>query len=179
MMELLYAGGALLAVALLLLLALMAYERLAPLAAAQQGLRLERWRSGLRLGQVQIPGFDLPYLEGGHGAPLVLIHGFAGDKDNFTRVARFLTPHYRVICPDLPGFGDSTRRTDASYSIAEQVERLRALLDQLAPGRVHLGGNSMGGFIAAQFAATYPERVASLWLLDAAGTEAAQSSDIL
>jgi len=39
---------------------------------------------------------------------LVLVHGFVGDKDNFTRMARFLTPHFRVIQPDLPGFGDAT-----------------------------------------------------------------------
>jgi triacylglycerol lipase len=161
------------------LLSLLAFERIAPLAAARLGLGLERLRSGLRLRGAQVAGFDMPYLEGGSGEPLLLIHGFAGDKDNFTRVARFLTPHYRVLIPDLPGFGDTTRRPGASYSIAEQVERLRAFLDQLSPGRVHLGGNSMGGFIAAQFAATYPERVASLWLLDADGTEAARSSDIL
>jgi pimeloyl-ACP methyl ester carboxylesterase len=163
----------------ILLLSLLAFERIAPLPAARLGLALERWRSGLRLRSAQVAGFDIPYLEGGSGEPLVLIHGFAGDKDNFTRVARFLTPHYRVIIPDLPGFGETTRKPDAGYTIAEQVERLRALLDQVAPGRVHLGGNSMGGFIAAQFAGTHPERVASLWLLDADGTEAARGSAIL
>lgn len=154
-------------------------NRLAPLSAARLGMELERWRAGLRLWRVAVPGFVMPYLEGGRGAPLVLVHGFAGDKDNFTRVARFLTPYFRVIMPDLPGFGETTRNAQASYSIAEQVERLRAFLDQVAPGPVHLGGNSMGGFIAAQFAATYPERVASLWLLDPAGTAAAQTSAVL
>lgn len=154
-------------------------NRLAPLTAARLGMDLERWRAGLRLKRAAVPGFVMPYLDGGRGAPLVLVHGFGGDKDNFTRVARFLTPHYRVVIPDLPGFGEATRDAQASYTIAEQVERLRAFLDQVAPGAVHLGGNSMGGFIAAQFAATYPERVASLWLLDPAGTAAAQSSAVL
>lgn len=179
------ATGIALAVVALPLLSLIAFERVAPLLAARLGMGLERRRSGLRLRgvQVQAPSqpqsFGMPYLEGGSGETLVLIHGFGGDKDNFTRMARFLTPHYRVLCPDLPGFGDASRHADADYAIAAQVERLRAYLDQVAPGRVHLGGNSMGGFIAAQFAATYPQRVASLWLLDAAGTEAAQGSDIL
>jgi pimeloyl-ACP methyl ester carboxylesterase len=168
-------AAALAALAIVILLA----NRLAPLAAARLGMGLERWRAGLRLQRAAVPGFVMPYLVGGHGAPLVLVHGFGGDKDNFTRIARFLTPHYRVIVPDLPGFGEATRDAQASYTIAEQVERLRAFLDQVAPGPVHLGGNSMGGFIAAQFAATYPERVASLWLLDPAGTAAAQSSAVL
>ena len=178
-MDILYALLAGLAV---LLFALVLFDRLLPMTASRLGLGLERAVSGLRLNCAFIPGFHMPYLEGdksGGGPVLVLVHGFGGDKDNFTRMARHLLPHYRVICPDLPGFGDATRDDEASYTIAEQVERLRLFLDQVAPGRIHLGGNSMGGFIAAQFAATYPERVASLWLLDPAGTEAAQSSNLL
>jgi len=159
--------------------ALLLFDRLAPLTAGRLGLALERWHSGLRLRHGSAEGLAMPYLEGGHGAPLVLIHGFAGDKDNFARVARFLTPHYRVIIPDLPGFGDAARDPAASHRMTDQARRLALLLDQVAPGPVHVGGNSMGGFIAAQFAAMYPERVASLWLLDAAGTEASHSSDIL
>lgn len=177
--QLVYFFSALLSLGAALLMALVLFDRLAPMAAARAGLALERRRSGLRLRSAAVPGFTIPYLEGGKGEPLVLIHGFAGDKDNFTRIARFLTPHYRVICPDLPGFGDASRDPGASYLMAEQAARLRALLDQIAPGKVHLGGNSMGGFIAAQFAADYPDRVASLWLLDAAGTEASHSSDVL
>ena len=56
--------------------------------------------------------------------------------DNFTRLARRLTPHYRVLVPDLPGFGDSSpRKMDGSYAMDDQVRRLRALLDQLEPLR--------------------------------------------
>lgn len=159
--------------------ALLLFDRIAPITAARLGLALEQRRSGLRLRQGSAEGLAMPYLEGGRGAPLVLVHGFAGDKDNFTRVARFLTPHYRVIIPDIPGFGDAARDPGASYLMTDQARRLAALLDQVAPGPVHLGGNSMGGFIAAQFAAMYPQRVASLWLLDAAGTAASHSSDVL
>lgn len=177
--QLVYFISALLSLGAAVLMALVLFDRLAPMAAARAGIALERLRAGLRLRQASVPGFSMPYLEGGKGDTLVLVHGFAGDKDNFTRMARFLTPHYRVICPDLPGFGDAGRDPQAGYGIAEQTERLRALLDQIAPGKIHLGGNSMGGFIAAQFAAAHPERVASLWLLDAAGTEASHSSEVL
>ncbi|HZX27417.1 MAG TPA: alpha/beta hydrolase, partial [Telluria sp.] len=131
------------------------------------------------LAHARVDGFDMPYLEGGQGAPLLLLHGFAGDKDNFTRVARYLTRHYRVLIPDLPGFGDAGRDPEGKYHMAEQARRLAQFLDQLGIGRVHLGGNSMGGFIAAQFAGLYPERVASVWLLDAAGTEASYDNALL
>lgn len=178
-MQLVFGISALLSLGAILLMALVLFDRLAPLTAARLGLALERRRAGLTLRSAEVPGFTMPYLEGGKGETLVLIHGFGGDKDNFARIARFLTPHYRVICPDLPGFGDASRDAGASYQMAEQAERLLALLDQIAPGPVHLGGNSMGGFIAVQFAAAYPERVASLWLLDAAGTEAANRSDVV
>lgn len=164
-----------------LLLALLLFDRLLPATSARLALQLERRRAGLALAEVSLPGCSMPYLHGGSpDAPvLVLVHGFGGDKDNFTRIAGFLTTHYRVICPDLPGFGNASRDPAASYAMSDQVERLRAFLDQLGLGRVHLGGNSMGGFISAQFSAAYPERVVSLWLLDAAGTAAAQDTVLL
>lgn len=153
--------------------------RFAPATLTRWGLWAERRLSGLRLKQATVDGFAMPYLEGGQGEPLLLIHGFAGDKDNFTRVARYLTPHYRVLIPDLPGFGDAGRVAGADYHMIEQAKRLAAFLDQLGVGRIHLGGNSMGGFIAAQFAGLFPTRVASVWLIDAAGTEASYDNDLL
>jgi pimeloyl-ACP methyl ester carboxylesterase len=63
--------------------------------------------------------------------------------------------------------------------VAAQVERLRGFVGALGLGRVHLGGNSMGGFIVAEYAARYPAEVASLWLLDPAGTAAALDTPML
>ena len=149
-------------------LALAAADRLLPGPLARASLALERKRSGLTLRR----GF-LHYLEGGSGSEvLLLVHGFAGDKDNFTRIARLLVPHYRVIIPDLPGFGDACRDPSARHDMAAQVENLRVFMAELGVQHFHMGGNSMGGFIAAEYAARYPEQVASLWLLAPAGTEA-------
>jgi pimeloyl-ACP methyl ester carboxylesterase len=161
------------------ILLLAAFERLFPAIAARLGLAWERRRAGLVLRQASIPRFGMPYLEGGSGAPIVLVHGFGGDKDNFTRIARFLTGAFHVLIPDLPGFGDASRAADASYRIADQVEHLHAFLQQLGIARAHLGGNSMGGFIVAEYAARYPAQVASLWLLDAAGTAAAYDNELI
>lgn len=165
-------------IVVLLIGGLVAFDFLAPHTAARLGVQLEQKRSGLHEARAAIPGFEIAYLEGGEGEPLVLIHGFGADKNNFTRVARFLTPHYRVLIPDLPGFGDSSKPDNATYTIPEQVERVRAFVQGRGLARVHLGGSSMGGFIAAAYAAKYPAEVASLWLLGSAGTEAAMDSEV-
>ena len=150
--------------------------RIAPERVTRLALAAERRHSGLALRSARVDGFDIPYLDGGQGEALLLIHGFGADKDNFTRVARYLTPHFRVIIPDLPGFGDAGRDPQADYFMADQVARMHALLAQLGVARVHLGGSSMGGFIAAQFAATWPAMTGSVWLIDAAGTAASYAS---
>ena len=159
--------------------AILAVDFAAPEWMARRWLALERARAGLVARRADLPGFSMPYLEGGRGEPLVLVHGFAGDKDNFTRIARFLTPRLRLIVPDLPGFGEASRDPGARYDIDAQVGRLHAFIEQLGLGTVHLGGNSMGGFIAAQYAATYPDRVRSLWLLDAAGATRARETAVI
>ncbi len=151
----------------------------APEALTAVGLKLERRISGLKTKHAKVDGHDMPYLDGGSGEVLVLIHGFGGDKDNFTRIARFLTPHYRVIIPDLPGFGDASRDPQASYGMADQVGRIHTLLTQLGITSCHMGGNSMGGFISAQFVVPYGHMVKSLWLLDPGGTTASHSSPML
>lgn len=161
-----------------LIAGLVAFDRFAPYTAARMGVSLEQGRSGLHEARASIPGFELPYLEGGQGEPLLLIHGFGADKNNFTRIARFLTPHYRVIAPDLPGFGAASKPDSVTYTIAEQVERLRAFAQGLGLKKLHLGGSSMGGAIATTWAARYPDEVASLWLLAPAGTAAAFDSEL-
>jgi len=154
-------------------------ERFSPRRAASIGIAMERRRAGLERDSASIPGAEMPYLEGGQGDTIVLLHSFGGDKDNFTRTALYLTRHYHVVIPDLPGFGDASRDAGARYSIDQQVANLRAFLYKLGLDRVHLGGNAMGGFIAAEYAARYPDQVHSLWLLSASGTAAAADTDVV
>ena len=140
---------------------------------------MERSRAGLARKEIALPdGTRIVYLEGGSGAPLVLVHGFGADKDNFTRVARYLTPHYRVIVPDLVGFGESSHRTDVDYHYAAQAQRVHDFTQALGLTRFDLGGNSMGGGIAMSLAAQHPQEVASLWLIDCAGIAAAPPSEL-
>ena len=158
----------------------LALEFLAPQRMTRLWLGLERRRAGLRLKrQTLAGGIEMPYLEGGRGETLLLVHGFGGDKDNFTRLAGALTRHYRVILPDLPGFGDATRDPALRHAVPDQVRRLHEFIGALGLPPLHLGGNSMGGFIATEYAASHPQQVRSLWLLDPAGTAAAHGSPML
>ena len=160
-------------------LAVVGFVYLAPETALHLAVGADRQRSGLVRKEIELPGgMHWVYLEGGHGEPLMLLHGFGADKDNFTRVARFFTPHYRVIVPDLIGFGESAHPQDADYAPTAQAERVRALAQALGITSVHIGGNSMGGQIALTYAALHPTEVRSLWLLDAAGAWTAPESEL-
>jgi len=152
---------------------------LAPEKFTKMALDVERWRSDLELKEIILPGeLRYVYLEGGQGEPLILLHGFGANKDNFTRVARFLTPHYRVIIPDHIGFGESSHPQDASYKAGTQAARIRTLAKSLGITQLHLGGSSMGGHIAMMYAALYPDEVKSLWLLDPGGIWSAPRSEL-
>lgn len=140
---------------------------------------IERSLSGLERKEiVTADGLRMVYLEGGKGEPLMLLHGFSDDKDNFVFVAGALGGRYHLIIPDITGFGESERPKGANYGAAAQVERLRSLAQALKIDHPHLGGSSMGGQIALVWAAHHPEEVASLWLLDAGGLRSVPPSDM-
>ncbi len=128
-----------------------------------------RKEAGLSMKAADIPGFKIVYAEGGSGDTIVMLHGFSANKDYWLRFAKGFTSGYRVIIPDLPGFGDSAKPAHARYNILSQVERLNLLARELNLPPFHLVGNSMGGNIAGHFAASYPDRVKSLALFDASG----------
>lgn len=152
--------------ALLLLLFALVYYSL-PTLFKQPLLDLNRALSSLSEDTVAVEPHTVHYLAGGSGEPVVLLHGIFAEKDHWVDFARPLTGRYRVIAPDLPGFGESGRLPDQTYDYATQTERLKTLLDALGLKRVHLAGNSMGGTLAALFALRYPERVASVALIGA------------
>ncbi|MBQ5950193.1 alpha/beta fold hydrolase [Massilia sp. ST3] len=164
---------------LAMLAAVAALVLVAPAQVTAAIFSLDRARSGLERKELVLPGGQrMVYLEGGQGEPLLLLHGFRGNKDHFTRVGRFLTGRYRVIVPDLPGFGESVDARDAAYTPAAQARTLHAFAQRLGADRAHLGGSSMGGQIALHYAALYPGAVRSLWLLAPNGVPGAQASEL-
>ncbi len=135
---------------------------------------------GLREHEVDIGGMSLSVYEGGPAdAPvLVLLHGYSAENEHWARFARHLVDDYRVIAPDLAGHGDTGFQPDWDYRIAAQSGRIVALLDALEVEHAHIAGNSMGGFIAADFARRYPQRTLSATLLDPAGVASPEPSDM-
>lgn len=161
-----------------LIVALVFLYVVSPQTAYRLALTLERSNAGLEVGEVSLGDMTLPVLQGGDGPPLLLIHGFGGDKDNWTRLAGELTDQYRVIAPDLPPFGDAPVDPDRGYTYAAQVDRIRQLVQAMELSLVHIGGNSMGGAIAGAYAAAHPETVRSLWLLAPAAVAEAPPSEL-
>jgi abhydrolase domain-containing protein 6 len=123
---------------------------------------------------IEVAGHRWVYAERAASTPdaptLVFVHGFTGSKENFYPVARVLGGRYRLVIPDLPGWGESQRLPNENYGFLAQSERLAAFIRAVSPGKpVVLVGHSMGGGIAALVAAGYPQLVSRVALLDAAG----------
>ncbi|WP_350657138.1 alpha/beta hydrolase [Psychrobacter sp. S1-30-MNA-CIBAN-0213] len=142
------------------------------ITTTQKLIQYERSKSDLTTKSFMLSSGDtMVYAENGNvaGEPLLLIHGFGGNKDNFTRIADELE-RYHLLIPDLLGFGDSSKPTAADYRADAQAVRLHELLQAKGvAANIHVGGNSMGGAISVAYAAKYPNEVKSLWLVDSAG----------
>jgi pimeloyl-ACP methyl ester carboxylesterase len=107
---------------------------------------------------------------GPSGAPaIILLHGFGSSLQTGDPWADTLSATYRVIRYDLPGFGLTGPDPTGDYSDARAMAILLAVMDQLGLKRATLIGNSMGGKLAWQFAATHPDRVDKLVLISPDG----------
>jgi pimeloyl-ACP methyl ester carboxylesterase len=127
---------------------------------------------------IQVENHKIYYLEGGKGDSILLLHGFGGDKSNWTPLSRHLTTTYRVIAPDLPGFGESTKIWSEKYDIQSQVGRIHRFVQQIGLQRFHIAGSSMGGLIAGVYAATYPDEIVTLGLFDPGGVADREPSQL-
>ncbi len=113
-------------------------------------------------------GAKIHFVEAGTGAPLILIHGLADDVAVWDSVIPPLAASFRVIALDQIGFGRSDKPL-LSYRVSTFVDFLDGFLNELKIKRASLVGNSLGGWVAAAFALTHPERVDRLVLCNAAG----------
>jgi len=97
--------------------------------------------------------------------PLLLIHGFPFDHRMWKPQLEFFSERYRVIAPDLQGFGKSPSENDAIF-MDHYAEDLKGVIDELKCGPVHLCGFSMGGYVAMRFIDMYPDLCHSLTLIN-------------
>lgn len=104
----------------------------------------------------------LSYTEIGNGTPVVFLHGFCEDKSIWTGFIKPLTDNFRIICMDLPNFGQSAVMPNAT------MEKIAALfiatLDALQIDQCVLIGHSLGGYVGLAVAELYPERLLGLGL---------------
>ena len=109
-------------------------------------------------------GAGLSFFMGGDGAPLLLLHGVPGSAWSWHKVGIKLTSRFRVILPDLMGFGMSDPPTQG-VTAADQADALRRLLDYLQIDDFYLGGHGFGGAVAVLLMQRHPDlRVRGLTL---------------
>jgi pimeloyl-ACP methyl ester carboxylesterase len=117
-------------------------------------------------------GIKTNYLEAGQGDPVVLIHGSGPGVTayaNWRLVMPALAERFRVVAPDMAGFGYSERPAGITYGVQTWADQVTGLMDTLEIPRAHLVGNSFGGAIALRIATQHPGRVAKLVLMGSMG----------
>jgi pyruvate dehydrogenase E2 component (dihydrolipoamide acetyltransferase) len=128
---------------------------------------------------VEVGGKPIRYLETGaqhEGRPIVLLHGFGGDLNNWLFVQPALSERHRVIAIDLPGHGGSTKDPGAG-DLAALAKAMLGVLGALDVPKTHLVGHSLGGAVALRTALDSPSHVASLTLICPAGLGAEIDDD--
>ena len=101
----------------------------------------ERNAAGLDVKSVQVDDHNIFYMEGGRGETLLLLHGYGQNKENWNRLAKYMTSNYHVVCIDLPGFGESSKIESKKYGIKEQTKRLDQFCEKLQLNKFHLAGS--------------------------------------
>ncbi|WP_330256950.1 alpha/beta fold hydrolase [Nocardia sp. NBC_00565] len=121
---------------------------------------------------IRVGDREIFFSEIGSGPAVVLLHGGgpgASGLSNFSRNVGVLAQRFRVIVPDLPGYGQSSKRVDQSDPFGDLAQAVGGLLDELGIASAHLVGNSYGGAAALRLAMDRPEKVGRLILMGPGG----------
>jgi pimeloyl-ACP methyl ester carboxylesterase len=133
------------------------------------------WREHQRW--VTVAGRPVNVIELGEGPAIVFVHGLSGSWPNWLEQLPVFARDHRVIAMDLPGFGHSSM-PEEHITISAYARILDGLLETLAVDAATLVGNSMGGFVSAELAIAYPQRVERLVLVSAAGISTYRHRDV-
>lgn len=113
---------------------------------------------------VTLEGAKVAYDERGKGDPVVLLHGWNSSRKQWLLNLKALAPRFRVLAPDLPGYGGS-EDSDFAYTLDGMASFLEAFSGALHLPAFHLVGHSMGGCIAIRYTALHAHKVARLVLV--------------
>lgn len=122
--------------------------------------------------RIRAAGIDTNYHDIGSGEPVFLIHGSGPGVTawaNWRLTMPVLAERFRVIAPDMVGFGYTERPADIRYTMDGWVEHALGVMDALGLEQTHLVGNSFGGALALALAIRHPERVRRLVLMGSVG----------
>jgi pimeloyl-ACP methyl ester carboxylesterase len=109
---------------------------------------------------VVVQGYNIHYVEAGEGEPILLIPGAFSTYRHWNRIVPHLSKHYKLLCLDYLGVGDSDKpRSGFGYTIEEQADLIVKMIEALQISKVQIFGVSYGGAIALNLAARYPEKV--------------------
>ncbi len=112
-----------------------------------------------------VNGIKICYEIKGKGEPLILVHGFGGNKEGWIAQFEPLAEHFKVIRFDNRGAGESDR-PDMPYTMEIFADDIAGLMDYLNIKKSHISGWSLGGMIVQQFAIKYPERINKIVLIN-------------
>lgn len=129
-------------------------------------------QAGLDDRLVLVDGQQVYVEQAGSGEPVVMLHGFGASSYSWREVLPELAEQYRIVAPDLSGFG-WTDRPDAleSYTREGQVELILGVMDALGIDSAHLVGHSYGGALTMALAADHPDRIRSMVLVNSAAID--------
>lgn len=130
------------------------------------GARVLLAKGGGQPETIEVAGQPTVIMHAGEGPPFVYLHSTLGESSLWLPFYQTWAKKFRVLVPTHPGFGQSGgfERVD---TIEDMAFHYVEMFDALGLGEVILGGVSLGGWIAAEFAVRWPERVKKLWIADA------------
>jgi 3-oxoadipate enol-lactonase len=129
---------------------------------ALRDIPFSRSADGASIGEEEMPGLPAVYMAGLKGPPIVFLHGVGGDHAAWRPQLLHFAGSHRCFAWDMPGYGASPPR---EMSFPALAAALLDLIDGLGLPKIHLVGQSLGGMVAQEFAASHADRLLSLVLV--------------
>ncbi|XP_077985796.1 monoacylglycerol lipase ABHD6-like [Glandiceps talaboti] len=153
-----------------------------PVVIVKLFVRYNFFKLGMSIKYQKAGDMTFCYAERGKGKSnkpsMLFLHGFSGSKDMWTPALKALPNDLHIVCVDMPGHGDTTRKLKVDYTLVSQAEKIHQFVESygLNKSPFHIIGISMGGGVAGVYAALYPKDLAKLTLFCPIGINSSQAS---